>query len=252
MNAVGSQARIDVASAARAALDDLVAVRTWGGSSYVNLPLIFPDGSQVTVKIDPMGDGVRVSDNGFAYRLLENIGAERSFARAARTASAGEELSVTTRTIFVDVPEHAIARAICDVGVASWNVTDRVFGRIADQESDEIEGYLRSRLASIFADRFLPEAHQLRGLSTTDWEVSAVVKNGPTLVVFQAVANHPNSIHKATASFLDFANLENPPHLVAVVKDKSAFGPKLTLLGQTGGRVIEEEQPDETYIRAAA
>lgn len=252
MNATAVLSRVDVSQAVDAAMRDLVRVRHWGDSSFVNLPLIFPDGSQVTVKLDPMADGVRVSDNGFAYRILENIGAHRSFPRAARTVAETEELSVTTRTIQVDVPVHAVARAICDVGVASWNVVDRVFSRIGDQESEEIEDHLRARLAAIFAERFIPDAHHLRGFSTTDWEVSAVIKDGPSLVVFQAVANHPNSLNRTTASFLDFASLDNAPRLVAVVKDMAAIGPKLALLGQTGGKVIEEAQSDEAYLRAAA
>lgn len=252
MTMAAGERRATIASAAENALNEMVRVTHWGESSFINLPLIYPDGSQVTVKLDSVEGGVRVSDNGFGYRLLENIGAHRSFPRAARKAAEGEELSVDTRTIYVDVPMAALARAICDVGVASWNVVDRVFSRIADQESEEIEDHLRARLSSIFAENFIPDVHNVRGLSTTDWEVSAVVKTGPSLVVFQAVANHPHSINKASTSFLDLASLDNAPHLVAVVKEKAALGPKLALLGQAGGRVIEEGQPDDAYRLAAA
>lgn len=253
MIAATSEAHRSVASAAESAVKELVRVKHWGDSSFINLPLIYPDGSHVTVKLDPIPGGfIRVSDNGFGYRLLENIGAQRSFPRAARRAAEAEELCVNTRAIYADVPMRAVTRAICDVGVASWNVVDRVFGRIADQESEEIEDHLRERLSAIFADRFVPDVHNVRGLSTTDWEVSAVVKTGSTMVIFQAVANHPHSINKASTSFLDLASLHRAPHLVAVVKDKSALGPKLALLGQAGGRVIEEAQPDETYRAVAA
>lgn len=252
MNAAKIDDRVSIASVAESALQELVCVKHWGESSFINLPLIYPDGSHVTVKLDLIEGGVRVSDNGFGYRLLENIGAQRSFPRSARKAAEVEELCVDTRAIFVDVPLHAATRAICDVSVASWNVVDRVYGRIADQESEEIEDHLRARLSVIFAGRFVPDVHNVRGLSTTDWEVSAVVKTDSSLVVFQAVANHPNSIHKASASFLDLASLDHAPHLVAVVKDKSAMGPKIALLGQSGGRVIEEGQSDETYRAAAA
>lgn len=252
MIAAKANDRVNIASAAESALQELVRVNHWGESSFINLPLIYPDGSHVTVKLDAVEGGIRVSDNGFGYRLLEGIGAQRSFPRSARKAAEMEELCVDTRAIYVDVPAHAVTRAICDVSVASWNVVDRVYGRIADQESEEIEDHLRARLSVIFAGRFVPEVHNVRGLSTTDWDVSAVVKTDSSLVVFQAVANHPNSIHKASASFLDLASLDNAPHLVAVVKDKSAMGPKLSLLGQSGGRVIEESQPDETYRAAAA
>lgn len=253
MIAATSEARVSVANAAESAVRELVRVKHWGDSSFINLPLIYPEGSHVTVKLDPIEGGfIRVSDNGFGYRVLENIGAQRSFPRAARKAAEAEELSVNTRAVYVDVPVHAVTRAICDVSVASWNIVDRVFGRIADQESEEIEDHLRARLSMIFAGRFVPDVHHVRGLSTTDWDVSAVVKTDSALVVFQAVANHPNSIHKTSASFMDLASLDHAPHLVAVVKDKAAMGPKLSLLGQSGGRIIEESQPDATYMAAAA
>lgn len=253
MITVTSDTHLSVSSVAENAVRELVSTKHWGDSSFINLPLIYPDGSHVTVKLDPMEGGfVRVSDNGFGFRLLENIGAQRSFARTARKIAQAEELSVSTRSVYVDVPAYAVTRAICDVSIASWNIVDRVFGRLADQESDYIEDHLRARLSMIFPDQFQPDMHHLKGLSTTDWEVSAVLKTKDALVVFQAVANHANAVHKASASFMDLASLDKAPQLVAVVKDKSAMGPKLSLLGQSGGRVIEESQPDSTYVAAAA
>ena len=54
--------------------NDLLTVRHWGDSSFINLPIAYTSGTFVTVKIDRVHDGVRVSDGGFAYRELESIG----------------------------------------------------------------------------------------------------------------------------------------------------------------------------------
>jgi hypothetical protein len=71
------------------------------------------------------------------------------------------------------------------------------------------------------------------------------------LAVFQAVGNHANSIYRASTAFHDLSELPNPPIRIAVVKDKAALGAKLNMLAQAG-RVIEDEQPDDVYVRAVA
>ena len=71
------------------------------------------------------------------------------------------------------------------------------------------------------------------------------------LVVFQAVSNHANSINRASTAFHDIAELPNPPARVAVVKDREEMGVNLRVLSQAG-RVIQGDQPDEIYKKAAA
>ena len=85
----------------------------------------------------------------------------------------------------------------------------------------------------------------------TAWDVSAMVDLDDRVAVFQAVSNHPDSIFRASTAFRDIAELDRPPRLVAVVRDKEALGPKLDLLSREG-RVIEANQPDDAFIRAVA
>lgn len=251
MTALAFHTETSLSAAAEQAARGLVTVRNWGAGSYINMPLIYPDGSHVTVKLEMVKAGTRVSDGGFAYRVLEAVGAHRSFAGSARSAASGEELNVDRRMIFVDVPPEGISRAICDVAAASWATVDRVFSRLAEQDADELDELLRARLSEIFPGR-LTDVREVRGSSTTDWHVSAVVNGERGSVVFQAVSAHPNSINKASVSFLDLAGLETPPSLVAVVPSKAELGPRLSLLSQAGGRVIETDQSEEAYRRAAA
>src|SRR3546814_17256881 len=78
----------------------LVEFRQVGASSYINMPLLYPDGSCVTLRIDRLSDRFRVSDNGFAYREIEDLGAERSFAGTARSEErrVGKECVSTCRS----------------------------------------------------------------------------------------------------------------------------------------------------------
>jgi hypothetical protein len=89
------------------------------------------------------------------------------------------------------------------------------------------------------------------GLSTTLWNVSAILQVEGHQAVFQAVSDHANSVYRASAVFHDLASLVNPPVLIAVVKNKAELGPKLGILSQAA-RVIEETQSDDVFRRAAA
>jgi hypothetical protein len=240
-----------VAEAAEAAASELVSVCRSGGSSFINVPLLYPDSSFVTVKLDQSGAGVRVSDNGFAYRELEAIGATRSFGRVASSVAELLGVQVDRRAVYVDVSKEQLVRAICDVALASWQIADRVFSKAAEEDEAEIEDYLRDRLTSVFGAALRLPDQKIKGPSTTEWDVSAIVDRGDKRTVFHAVANHPGSIFKVSAAFHDLALLEPPPNLVSVVRSKAALGSKFNILAQAG-KVIEEEQADDVYLQAAA
>lgn len=237
--------------AARSAMDGLVRLQRWGDACYINLPLIYPSGAFATARVVAAPGGFRVDDGGFAYRELEAIGAERSFSRVAPKIADASDVSVNRRTIFTDATADELQRALCDVAIASWNVADKVFARVAEHEETEIAEYLRSRLSRIFGRAHLDQAQTIVGPSTQEWEVSAIVRLNGSQTVFQAVSNHANSVYRTSAAFHDLAALPKPPRLVSVVRAKQELGPKLMILSQAG-RVIESEQPDDAYLSAAA
>jgi hypothetical protein len=240
-----------VAEVARTAAASLVSVKDWGSSSFISLPLIYPGGGFVTVKLERVKSGtIRVSDNGFAFRELESIGAQRSFGKMAPGIIEPLSVEVDRRRVFVDVAFDQVERAICDVAIASWQIADRVVGRAAEQDEIEIQEYLKDRLVSIFGTEKVEPDYKLVGPSTTEWDVSAVVKLSDHMAVFHAVANQPYSVFRTSAAFHDLANLPKPPTLTSVVRSKQAMGAKFALLAQAG-RVIEEEQDDKVYLSAA-
>lgn len=107
----------------------LVSCRNWGDASFISLPIVYPGGSFVTVRLTYTSGGIRVSDSGFAYREAESFGAGRSFAQAARKVAEESDLSVGKRSIFVDVPAEHVERAIFEVSAASHSVAERIVSR---------------------------------------------------------------------------------------------------------------------------
>jgi hypothetical protein len=127
----------EIARVVEAALRDIVAVRTHDGSSYVSVPLFYPSGSFVTVKIDQMPGCYRVSDNGFAFREIESIGAQRSFGKTIQAIVADANLVSDRRRIYVDVTRDHLVAAICEVASASWQVATKIYSRASDKDLDE-------------------------------------------------------------------------------------------------------------------
>lgn len=240
-----------VANAAEAAAAELVRVSHWGPSSYINLPLFMPSGSAATVRISLAEGGFRVDDGGFAFREVEAIGAERSFPRTAARWASHEGIETDRRVIFTHATEAQLARAIGDVGAASFAVADEIYRRVGEEGTSEIEDYLRERLETIFRGARIEPDEEIKGASSHPWTVSAAIHMDSGLVVFQAVGNHPYSVYKAATAFHDLSELPSPPRCVAVVKDKEAMGVNLNVLAQAG-RVIQGDQSDETYRKAAA
>ena len=240
----------DADRAVELAVSGLVRSKRVNGVWYVNLPMLYPDGSYVTLRIDEAPGGFRVSDAGFAYREAERVEGTRSFRRIANAVAERGDISVGERSLFVVVPSDEIERAIADVSEASWRVADRICHRVWDSDDEELPESLRERLTTLFGSDRLEEGAKLKGSSTNEWPVSAIVRFADHTAVFQAVHDHANSIYKAATAFRDLSQLPNPPRLIAVVRSKEAIGNRLTLLAP--GRVLEEDQPDALFLRAAA
>lgn len=230
---------------------NLISIRNWGDASFVSLPIVYPSGSFVTVRLTyAQGAMIRVSDAGFAYREAESFGATRSFANTARAAGESFGVEVGRRSIYVEVPPEEVERAIFDVSAASRAVAERIISAISDEGEAAISDALHEKLESLFPKRVEHEG-KVVGASSTEWDVTAVARVDGHLAVFQAVPNYPVSVFKASTAFHDLAALDNPPSLVSVVTSKAQMGKNYSILAQAG-RVIEIGQQDREFLRAAA
>jgi hypothetical protein len=231
-------------------VDDLVRARRVNGALFVNLPLLYPDGSFVTVKIDQMPAGFHVSDHGFAYREADDVGYSRSFKRTANKMAEGTAVNVGDRALFINSPPEQLHRSICEVAQVSRDVAEFICLRAFDEDEEVLADELNERLVKVFGHKNVSGETQIIGASTTEWNVSSLVVAGDHKAVFQAVSPFANSIYKASTAFRDLAALDTPPRLVAVVRERKSLGNKLPLLAP--GRVIEQAQADDTFLRAAA
>ena len=242
----------DRARAIEAVGKQLVSFQHWDDTSLLRLPLVYPSGSAVAVKItNTSRDVFMVSDLGFAYRELESYGVQRSFAGTADAVLAGWAVSRNARVVFAEVHEDELSQGIIDVARASWQIVDRIDARIREDAEVEIQEYVTVRLLDIFGKPAVSAEATLIGASTSPWEIMALVTIGDKKTAFQAVSAHPNSIYRTNAAFDDIAALDESPNLVAVVENKLLLGPKLTLLARQSA-VIESAQSDAIYRKVAS
>lgn len=227
----------------------LVSVRNWTDASFLSLPLVYPSGSFVTVRLTYEREGIRVSDCGFAYREAESFGAGRSFAQTARHIADDYDLTVGKRSVYADVHMHEVTRAIFDVSAASHAIAEKIVARASVEGEASIADALHEKLDRLFPSRVTYESTVV-GSSSTEWDVDAVAKLDGKTAVFQAVPNYPITVFRTSTAFRDIALLDNPPSLVSVVSDKQEMGKNYSILAQAG-RVIEINQGDNAYLRAA-
>lgn len=232
------------------ASNDLVRAQEIGESIYINLPLLYPDGSFVTVRLDRIAGGALVSDAGFAYREAEDVGSARSFRRTANKFAEDYGVFVGDKLISTKSSLDEIERAICDVATVSWRVATTISDKAFEEDDAELSDELALRLKSVFGADKVVEGERIAGQSTTEWPVSAVVTLDGHRTVFQAVSQHPNSVYRASTAFRDLAAAQRKLNLISFVRSKAALGSKLSLLAPS--KVVEETQPDELIRKAAS
>lgn len=156
------------ATAVESAVRQLVSVSNWGNSSFVSLPLFYPGGGAISVKIETWSASrFRVSDNGFAFREVESLGAERSFSKTASRIASEQGVSANRRMIYSEAGVAQLAMKIAKVGIASWQIAHHICEKVSVHEEAVIAEGLYDRLVAIFgASRVKPEGVTLVGRVT--------------------------------------------------------------------------------------
>ncbi|WP_374528660.1 hypothetical protein [Novosphingobium sp.] len=233
-----------------AALADLFHVRSWGATRHVSLPFFYPSGSNVVVKVEKSFGGFAVSDNGLAYRELDNVGGARFFSSNVKKVAEPIGAWHDSRAIVTEVDAGELAAAIAEIGSASSRLVWRAMDKIDRLSQSDVIDHLYSRLDRIFGQKKVERGAHIFGPSTHEWEVDALVHVDGQDAVFEFVSNHHNSVYPASAMFHDLALIESPPALTAVVPHRGEFGYLLNILAQAAN-VIEQGQPDTAYQQAA-
>jgi len=239
-------AEAPVDPAIRGAVEGLVRVSAAGQTALVSLPMIYPTGNAVGIKIERVNDRFVVSDFAFGYREAESFGGERSFAAHVRKVVEAYGLDYGLgHQITYCATAAQLRGAIKMVAAASLETVTKVFASAPEWDEEEIGAGLYDRLIRLFGNKRVFSKDNVIGASSVSWPISARVTLNGRDILFDVVSPHHSSVFSTVSKFNDLARRDNRMVEVAVVDDKKAMGKWLPLLSQVA-TVIEDDAADQT------
>lgn len=225
-------------------IQELVAIDMGKSSVMISMPVLYPSGSTVVVKVDSIRNNYFVSDMGLGFQEAEMMGAVIMFKNAARTISDNTGVGFDEHAFFItQASRDQLIGAIISVASCSSEATVITAHKLTEKTQSDNSDILYNRLVSIFDQRRVHRHVEYKGASQTTWDVDLVVNDRETEILFEAVTKHPNSFAATVTKYVDISNLEFPPKRIAVVNNKKDFGTKLEVLSRTAD-VIESKIPD--------
>jgi hypothetical protein len=223
-----------------------------GETAFINVPVLYPSGSGVVVRVDDSGDGrFFVSDMGLGYQEAEMMGAALIYARHAKHIAENAGIQFDSEAFFVAKgTREQLAGAIATVANCSQEAVALAAYKLAERRATDVAETLYERLVRIFTPPKVAKNASLFGASNTEYHFAAIVTLTEKPTAFEAVANHATSIAFASSKFHDLALLDQPPTAVAVVRKKKELGTYHNLLSQVAN-VIEVDEPDERIEKLA-
>jgi hypothetical protein len=236
----------------RKAVGGLVRVSAWGNAYLVTIPLVYPSGTTVGVKVDPSKGGYLVSDSGLGWREAEGYEAERSYGAHAGRIKKQVGVEYTGNHEFqMFANQRQLATAIRRVAYASHRAAVKAFHSLPEAGEQEIGAALYQRLRDTFGEANVAGALNLPGASNIDWPFAAQVLQGKRRVLFGVVSPHWTSVVAAKSKFSDVRHLGPNTVPVAVVDSIDAMGKWLPLISQEA-EVIEDDVGADELRRVVA
>lgn len=220
-------------------------------SSFLRLPLLYPSGANVVVRIDANDKRYVVSDAGFGAQEADMMGASQIYSRHGRPIAENAGIKFDNQAFFVtEASREQLIGAVVTVAGCSQEATFRTSDALAEKTFDDAKDRLYQRVIKVFDRRSVAKDATLTGSSATKYHVAAFVRPDANelSIVFDPVTNHHSSVAHASMKFHDIARMKEAPVCVAVVRRKNEFGSLLGVLSQSAN-VVDEDVPNDTFLR---
>ncbi len=227
-------------AAVREAVSNLIRTSAWENAYLVSVPLVYPSGTVVGVKITPTRGAYIVSDAGLGWSEAESYEAQRSFGSHAGRIKDEVGVEYTSdHTFRMFATQAALTSAIRRVSYASHQAAVKAFNSIPEAGEQEIGAALFQRLTETFGADSVSGFMKLSGASNIEWSFAAEVRQGFRRILFDVVSPQWASVVTAKSKFSDVRHLGPNTVPVAVVDDIEAMGKWLSLISQEA-EVIED------------
>lgn len=220
-------------------------------ASFIHLPVMYPSGSMVVVRIDPHHDGhYLVSDMGLGFQEADLLGAGKVFVHSAPAVGIRAGIHFDHQTFSLGVRREQLIGAVSAIAACSQEAVQIAAFRLDEKKKADAADRLCERLYRLFTPAKVERGATVLGASNTPWTVTALVRTDGHRAVYEPVSDHPNSVASALAKFVDLTQLEQPPARIAVVRKKELLGTRLALIA-TAANVVEEGVSDQTLEQLA-
>lgn len=233
------------------AVGNLVRASAWGNSYLVSVPLTYPSGTGVGVKITPNKGAYIVSDAGLGWREAEGYEAQRSFGAHAGRIKDTLGVDYTDHEFLTTANERQLTSAIRRISYASHRAATKAYHSLPEIGEQEIGAALFQRLRDTFGKDNVEGELKMPGASNIDWPFAAQVMQGKRRVLFDVVSPQWTSVVAAKSKFSDIRHLGPDTVPVAVVDSIDAMGKWLPLISQEA-EIIEDDVDAEELRRVVA
>lgn len=228
--------------------------------AFIRLPMLYPSGGMVVVRIQKGDNRFFVSDFGLGYQETELYGASTFYMRHAKSIAEKSGVGFDNQAFFIlEASREQLAGAVVTIANCSQEAAMRAADAQAEKTFEDSKEVLYERLVSVFAKKFetpkkiVTKNARIIGSSATEWAVATLVRlpgvTHPT--IFEPVTKHHNSVANATMKFHDISRLgKDAPARVAVVHKKEEFGTYLSVLSQAAN-VVDDTVADDVLVKLA-
>jgi hypothetical protein len=239
---------------------EIVATEHHANGSFIRLPLLYPSGGTVVVRIEQGDNKYFVSDWGLGHQETDLYGAGAFYVRHARPIAEKAGVGFDNQAFFImEASREQLPGAVVTIGNCSQEAAVRAADALAEKTFEDSKERLYERLVRVFARPHISTAKvvsknvRVIGHSSTNWPIATIVHlpHARRSTIFEPVTKHHNSVAHAAMKFTDIARLgSEAPNRVAVVHKKKELGTFLGVLSQSAS-VVEDDASDETFTHLA-
>jgi len=233
-------AKQSVTDAVDAAMREIVSAAHRPEGSYVRLPLLYPSGSEVVVRVSGGPDTFFVTDFGMGYTEAELMGAERIYVRQAKEISQAAGVGFDEHAFFaVEVARDRLPGGIITIGNCSAEAMSITAFKAAEKATMDASEFMIEKLERVFGTDRVRRDETIVGASNHEWRFAASVVSGRRRSVFEYATKHPNSVASVAMKMDDVSRLEGAPRRIVMVRNKAEMGTYLGVLAHSAN-VVED------------
>ncbi len=235
------------------AVGKIARVEHFRGISLISMPSLYPSGASVQLEVSGSDGRFFISDRAGGYLEAELMSAHRIYVREAARIADQFGVKFDGRDMFVaESPLATLPSAMKIVAHCSQFAANIAASRMVEKAKSDVGEEIYERLVSIFTSKRVIKDAEILGPSSHQWHVSALVSGGSSLVVFDAVAEHPTSAVWTAAKFGDLARLENPPRRIAVAANQKKLGDMIGVIAPASTAIIDISASSKTIMQLEA